>query len=128
MDSSESSIEVEISNHLLVDTAELLSETVATLYDLPTKPPSLYVDLEGFDLCRYGRVSLVSIYASPLKKAFIIDVHVLKDSAFTTGASNNPERTLKTLLEDEEIPKVLFDCRNDGDALYNLHNVNMAGE
>ncbi|KAG8847470.1 hypothetical protein FRB96_001611 [Tulasnella sp. 330] len=111
----------------LVDTVEHLDKVLATLYPLPSVPPSLFLDLEGHDLCRHGRISLISIFAEPLQRTFLVDVQVLGESAFTTPSAASEEQTLKSLLQDPSIPKVLFDCRNDADALFNLYKVDMKG-
>ena len=114
-------------DYVLVNTPELLSQALADLHVQPVDPPSLYVDLEGTDLCRHGRIALITIYISPLEKTYLIDVTALGEIAFTTPALDEGETTLKTLLEDEHTPKVLFDCRNDSDALYNLYKVDISG-
>lgn len=111
----------------LVDTVDQLAKVLAALYPLPNASPSLYLDLEGHDLCRHGRISLISIFAEPLQKTFLIDVHVLGELAFTIPSAVSDEQTLKSLLQDPSIPKVLFDCRNDADALYNIYKVDMKG-
>jgi hypothetical protein len=43
----------------LVDTSEAIAELVDSLVDLQTSSPSLYIDIEGVKLCRYGLVSIV---------------------------------------------------------------------
>ncbi|KAG8910881.1 hypothetical protein FRC01_006070 [Tulasnella sp. 417] len=113
--------------YTLIDTPEALSTLLAKLYDLERTRPALFVDLEGFDLCRHGRIALITIHASPLEMTYLVDVTTLGEVSFTTEGENLPGKTLKSLLEDKEIPKVLFDCRNDADALYNLYKVDMAG-
>lgn len=113
--------------YTLIDTAEALSSLVSKLYELDHTRPALFVDLEGYDLCRHGRIALITIYASPLEMTYLVDVTVLGEVSFTTEGDNLPGKTLKTLLEDKAIPKVLFDCRNDSDALYNLYKIDMGG-
>lgn len=43
------------------------------------------------------------------------------------GVSTPGTVSLKTVLESESIPKVLFDARNDSDALYALYGVKLNG-
>ncbi|KAG8904828.1 hypothetical protein FRB99_001084 [Tulasnella sp. 403] len=118
-------------DYVVIDTVDGLVDTLDALYAVHTSPtdvPRLYVDLEGYDLCRHGRISLLAIHAEPLQKTFLIDVHVLGPLSFITpGVDAGKGKDLKMLLQDPEIPKVLFDCRNDSDALYNLYQVDMAG-
>lgn len=111
----------------VVDSVERLSEVVPTLFHLATNPPSLYIDLEGRDLCRHGKISLISIFAAPLQKVFLIDVHVLGADAVGSPSESGGRNNLRILLENKSIPKVLFDCRNDADALYNLFKVDLGG-
>lgn len=51
-----------------MDTEELLSKSLDTMLTLPTSPPSLYIDLEGIDLCRAGTISILQIYAAPIHR------------------------------------------------------------
>ncbi|KAG8995837.1 hypothetical protein FRB90_000081 [Tulasnella sp. 427] len=104
-----------------------LSSLIPKLYELDRTRPALFVDLEGFDLCRHGRIALITIYASPMAMTYLVDVTTLGEASFTIEGENTPGKTLKSLLEDKFVPKVLFDCRNDSDALYNLYKVDMAG-
>eukprot|EP00667_Euglena_gracilis_P018427 EG_transcript_19557 len=50
---------------------------------------------------------------------YLIDVLVLKRAAFGQG--------MKELLEDPEFPKVMFDCRQDSDALFHQYGVRLCG-
>jgi exonuclease 3'-5' domain-containing protein 1 len=58
---------------------------------------------------------LIDLETSP-KEVYLIDVHTLGEEAFDTAGVG--EITLKDILQDEEIPKVFFDVRNDSDALF----------
>ncbi|KAG8992270.1 hypothetical protein FRB90_001052 [Tulasnella sp. 427] len=113
--------------YTLIDTPKALSSLIPKLYEFDRTHPALFVDLEGFDLCRHGRISLITIYASPMAMTYLVDVTTLGEASFTTEGESTPGKTLKSLLEDKSVPKVLFDCRNDSDALYNLYKVDMAG-
>ena len=55
----------------------------------------------------------------------LIDVLVLGKPAFTTALNNG--KTLKSILEDPDIPKCAWDVRNDADALWALYHVGLAG-
>ncbi|KAL2168304.1 hypothetical protein VTG60DRAFT_169 [Thermothelomyces hinnuleus] len=114
----------------LVDTAAAVSALVDVLYAQPTAPPSLYVDLEGINLSRYGSISILQIYVHPLDRAYLVDIHTLGRTAFCTpGAASaaSAGRTLRDLLEDGAVPKVFFDVRNDSDALYSHFGVRLEG-
>ena len=113
-------------NCILVDNPTILSQTITELYSLPkTLTPSLYVDLEGIDLCRNGSISIIQVYASPTSKTYLIDVFTMGALAFSTPSTNG--LTLKSLLEDASIMKAFYDCRNDNDALWNLYQIDTAG-
>ena len=95
------------------------------LNDLPTKPPSLYIDVEGINLSRYGSVSILQLLVHPRKQTFLLDVHTLGAKAFTTAGTNG--QTMKDILESDSIPKAFFDVRNDSDALFHLFSIKLAG-
>ena len=79
--------------------------------------PTMYIDLEGVNLCREGSLSILTLLIDtgiPTRRVYLIDVHVLGAQAFnTTGIKQ--KKTLKDILQDEKIPKVFFDVRNDSD-------------
>ena len=91
--------------------------------------PTMYIDLEGVNLCREGSVSVLTLLIDtgiPTQRVCLIDVHVLGAQAFnTTGVEQ--KKTLKDILQDEKIPKVFFDVRNDSDALFAHFSVQMQG-
>ncbi|OBT68818.1 hypothetical protein VE03_02086 [Pseudogymnoascus sp. 23342-1-I1] len=91
--------------------------------------PTMYIDLEGVDLCREGSVSILTLLIdtgiSVTTRVCLIDVHLLGLQAFnTTGIK---QKTLKDILQDEKIPKVFFDVRNDADALFAHFGVALQG-
>jgi exonuclease 3'-5' domain-containing protein 1 len=110
----------------LVDTEAKVASLIEKLHDLPTSPPSLYIDLEGVNLSRLGSISILQICILPLDESYLVDVHTLKEKAFLHPASKN-NQTLLGILESSHIPKVFFDVRNDSDALFSHFNVKLAG-
>ncbi|TLS27186.1 hypothetical protein PpBr36_05564 [Pyricularia pennisetigena] len=111
----------------LVDTTKRLADVLDSLLPLSTKPPSLYVDLEGINLSRMGTISILQIYAAPLDHVYLIDVHTLGSDTFTTKSCGSTGQTLKQILESPSIPKVFFDVRNDSDALFAHFQVGLQG-
>ncbi|KFY91373.1 hypothetical protein V498_05510 [Pseudogymnoascus sp. VKM F-4517 (FW-2822)] len=107
----------------LVDSREAVAHLVDSLLDLPASPPSISIDIEGVNLCRSGSISILQILVLPHDKTYLVDVHVLKDDAFTTVGEEG--QTLKDVLESATIPKVFFDVRNDSDALFSHFGVNL---
>jgi exonuclease 3'-5' domain-containing protein 1 len=55
----------------------------------------------------------------------LIDVFILRKLAFTTASNNG--KTLKSILEDPDVPKCAWDVRNDADALWALYHIGLAG-
>ncbi|KIV95366.1 hypothetical protein PV10_03031 [Exophiala mesophila] len=81
--------------------------------------PTLYIDLEGVNLCRVGSLSIFTLLIDidiPTIRVYLIDVHSLDSRASNTAGIK--QQTLKDVLQDERIPKVFFDVRNDSDALF----------
>ena len=109
----------------IVDSRASLIRLVNTLVNLPTNPFSLYVDLEGVNLCRHGSISILELFVLPQNHVYLIDIHTLGDKAFSTKAKNG--RSLKTILESRTVPKVFFDVRNDSDALFSHFRIRHAG-
>ncbi|KAH8809264.1 hypothetical protein F5884DRAFT_398396 [Xylogone sp. PMI_703] len=72
--------------------------------------PTMYIDLEGVNLCREGSLSILTLLidtGGPTRRVCLIDVYSLGLRAFnTTGVKG---KTLKDILQDEKIPKVFFD-------------------
>lgn len=126
----------------LVDDTDTLKLCLADLYATPA-PAAIAIDLEGIDLCRHGKISIIQLYAHKSKTVWIIDVTTLKDDAF--DEKDDRGYSLRGLLEDKDIKKVrlfcscsfsrvdsirlqvFFDVRNDSDALYKHYNVNLKG-
>lgn len=108
-------------------TPSLISSVPALREFLSSIPPSstLYLDLEGNSLSRHGTISILTILIHPSRIIRLIDILILGNSAFTTPSTNN--KTLKTILEDPQTPKYLWDVRNDADALWAHYQVDLAG-
>ncbi len=98
---------------------------IQTIQNLPTDSPSIYIDLEGIRLSRQGSISLITIFAQSRNCAYLVDVHSLQSSAFSTEAPDGT--TLKSILESPAIIKVFFDLRNDSDALHHHYGVRLRG-
>eukprot|EP00929_Paragymnodinium_shiwhaense_P112242 TRINITY_DN80508_c0_g1_i1.p1 TRINITY_DN80508_c0_g1~~TRINITY_DN80508_c0_g1_i1.p1 ORF type:complete len:394 (+),score=22.97 TRINITY_DN80508_c0_g1_i1:68-1249(+) len=102
-------------NYAVLSDERAIRRACLELQGCPGKVISL--DCEGKDLGRDGVLSLVQA-ASP-GAAYIFDVHATGGAAFDWG--------LRSLLEDPSLMKLMFDCRNDADALQHLHNVHLRG-
>lgn len=113
--------------YTIVDSAATLSTALCSLVlSSVSDKPALYVDLEGINLCRNGSISIVQIYQSVEAHVYLIDVHTLSKTAFSTTSADGGI-TLKDILESRTSRKAFFDVRNDSDALYNLYDVYLQG-
>ncbi len=109
----------------IVDSLTTLVALLDCLENIPTQPPSLYVDLEGVRLSRHGSISIMQIYVLPRTHVFLVDIHVLQGKAFSIP--NRYGTTLRSVLESGLVPKVFFDVRNDADALFAHFQISMQG-
>ena len=109
----------------LVDSTSSISSLVDGIMDLPINPPSLYFDLEGIRLSREGSISIFQLLVQPRNHVYLIDIHILGSTAFTTAGSSG--KTFKDILQSSTIPKVCFDVRNDSDALFAHFGVALSG-
>lgn len=110
---------------IVVDSATTLISLLDNIIGLAVDPPSLYIDLEGVKLGRYGSISIISLYIAPTKKIYLIDIHRLGKTAFST--TNSSATSLKTILKSPTIPKVFFNIRNDSDALFSHFQISVNG-
>lgn len=116
----------------LIDTPEAVSSMIDELSELPvppgvpSSPPSIYMDLEGINLCRYGTVSILQVHSRPTKKNYLVDIMTLGKAAFETSGTRT-SNTFKSILESLYIPKVFFDVRRDSDALYHHFHITLRG-
>ncbi|ESZ93891.1 hypothetical protein SBOR_5712 [Sclerotinia borealis F-4128] len=116
----------------IINTAKQIGDLVDCLVLCHASPkpyePIMYIDLEGVNLCREGSLSILTLLIDtgiPSISVYLIDVHLLGSQAFnTTGIKR---RTLKEILQDENISKVFFDVRNDSDALFAHFGVALQG-
>lgn len=116
----------EVPSYTFVDSESALVSVLDCLVDLPVTPPSIYVDLEGVRLSRYGTISIMQIFILPQDHTYLIDVHRLQDRTFSI-VGERKDNTLRQILESQYIPKVIFDVRNDSDALFHLFGIRLAG-
>nr|POF11242.1 hypothetical protein CFP56_76042 [Quercus suber] len=109
----------------LVDTEQAIKDLINTLPHRDHGVPSLYLDIEGQNLSRDGTISLLTILVEAQQEVYLVDVTVLKESAFNTAAADG--RTLRSILESDSVTKVFFDIRNDSDALFGLFGIQVKG-
>jgi exonuclease 3'-5' domain-containing protein 1 len=115
----------------VINTTEQIGDLVYLLIFGHARPalssPAMYIDLEGVNLCREGSVSILTLLidTGTSTSVYLIDVHTLGAQAFNVAGARR--KTLKDILQDETIPKVFFDVRNDSDALFAHFGVALQG-
>lgn len=115
--------------YTFVDTPDGVSRLISAIRlvwpirDLLTRPPSLYIDLEGINLGRNGTISILQIHLRDGRHTYLLDVHTLGALAFTTAQRG---LTLKYILESPSVPKAIFDVRNDSAALWAQFGIRLA--
>ena len=77
----------------------------------------LAVDCEGESLSRKGALTIITVATE--EKAYIFDVLKLGEAVFSSG--------LGEILEDRSREKLMFDCRQDSDALWHQFSVKLTG-
>lgn len=130
----------------IVDSVSTLQSALHDIAELPgftIGPPAIFIDLEGIKLSRNGSISILSLYNVPKNTVYLIDVHTLGAAAFSTKYSSFSESigdqqavgdepdvtgtTLKDVLQSPTITKVIFDVRNDSDALFSHYQISLDG-
>lgn len=110
---------------IVVDSATSLLSLLDNLTSLLFGHHLLYIDLNGVKLGPHGSISIVSLHVTTIKKLYLIDICRLGKSAFSTR--NKAATSLKTVLESQIIPKVIFDIRNLSAALFSHFQISVDG-
>ncbi|KAH8669141.1 ribonuclease H-like domain-containing protein [Xylariales sp. PMI_506] len=111
--------------YILADTTSAIVDMVKVIQSGTASGQSLFLDLEGVNLCRYGTISIVTIFIEAVNRVYLVDVHALGTMAFNTATDE--ATSLKTILESPSITKVFFDVRNDSDAMHHHFGICLAG-
>jgi exonuclease 3'-5' domain-containing protein 1 len=94
-----------------------LSLVIEEIRQAIQKGETIAVDCAGVELSHFGSVTLINIAVSG--QVYLIDVLKICNTAYDGG--------LCSILEDRSIQKLMFDCREDADALKHLYNVRLDG-
>ena len=104
-------------DYRLVDDEASLKEALSELKGDLERNTRLAVDCEGVNLSRKGALTIITVATE--EKAYIFDVLTLGKAVFTGGFGE--------ILEDKSREKLMFDCRQDSDALWHQFNVKLTG-
>ena len=88
----------------LVDCIETLNECISDISPSLDNTRKLAIDLEGVDLCRYGRISILQILAAHSSIIWLVDITTLGRVAFEHV--DNEGCSLRSILEGGETQKV----------------------
>lgn len=109
-----------------VDSSSTLYELLENLRFIPKSSPPLFIDLEGINLGRNGSISILSLYAVHKGMIYLVDVYNLGNAAFSNPQPGK-HTSLRAILESPSIRKVMFDVRNDSDALFSHYDIRLDG-
>ena len=104
-------------DYKLVDDEASLKETLSELKGKLERNTILAVDCEGVSLSRKGELTIITVATED--KAYIFDVLKLGQAVFTGS--------LGEILEDKSREKLMFDGRQDSDALWHQFNIKLTG-
>lgn len=99
-----------------------LQECKAAVKQLSQKK-YIALDLEGVRLSRHGRVCLVQM--ASLDAVYLFDIVARGKNDWALARQMFYYGGLKELMENDQITKVMHDCRHDSDALYNQFGVKL---
>jgi len=104
-------------DYILVDDELSLKDAMAEIKQKMERKSLLAVDCEGVSLSRKGKLTITTVATE--EKVYIFDVLKLGQTVFSSG--------LGEILEDKSRKKLMFDCRQDSDALWHQFNVKLTG-
>lgn len=106
-------------NYKVVDEQRTLKDAISNLKRKTKHDSSRFiaVDCEGVSLSRHGALTIITVATE--EEVYIFDVYKLGKFIFSCGLSQ--------ILEDKSCTKLMFDCREDSDALWHQFNVRMTG-
>ena len=105
-------------DYRLVDSDTGLQDAISEIKQkIAERIALLAVDCEGNSLSREGVLTIITVATE--EKVYIFDVQKLGQATFSSG--------LGEILEDESRKKLMFDCRQDSDALWHQFKVKLSG-
>ena len=105
-------------DYRLVDSDTGLQDAISEIKQkIAERIALLAVDCEGNSLSREGALTIITVATE--EKVYIFDVQKLGQATFSSE--------LGEILEDESRKKLMFDCRQDSDALWHQFKVKLSG-
>lgn len=90
---------------VIVDTTTTIDQCLADISPVVgPQPYKLAIDLEGVDLCRHGRISIVQIFADTSNIIWLVDITTLGRLAF--DHKNTSGQSLREVFQNPITKKV----------------------
>ena len=102
---------------VLCDTTSKMKSLLDEIESLPNSRRVLYLDFEGIDLSRSGKLCLGQLTYPASRSVYFLDFVVLGKELLSVRSSSG-SCNLREILEGTTFSKVWFDPRSDVDALY----------
>ncbi|KAI0116226.1 hypothetical protein F4776DRAFT_315616 [Hypoxylon sp. NC0597] len=105
-----------------VNSPKALVSLLDNIQGLPTERPSLFLDIERINK---ANITFLCLFI-PLKQ-IIYRIKIDGDRSMDLTTTNASGESLKSILESESIPKVVFDVRTLSNTMFRLHNISLDG-
>ncbi|KAK5942005.1 hypothetical protein PMZ80_005956 [Knufia obscura] len=114
--------------HVNVTTVRGVRKMVTELAKIAHDPrkPTIGFDCEGDNLGRYGTTCYIQIRDYTKQQTYLVDLLFLGQAAWETVGCDETT-TLRTIFENQNIVKIIFDVRGDSNALYKDYKIRLAG-
>lgn len=112
------------SSYIYVTNSSSLKAMVNQLAGLPDTEPYIGFDLEANKLGHQSPLCIIQIRDFFNSQTFIVDLLVLGKKVFSTKAG---KASLRSILEDAKVEKLIFDVRQDSCALYGNMGIKLKG-
>ncbi|RFN52406.1 putative 3 -5 exonuclease protein [Fusarium flagelliforme] len=101
-----------------------LEQLLKTLDGLPTKPPSIYLDVSSSNQEELLNLQLLVL---PTNEIYVVDIKSLGTTALSAVGEEGEFQSLRLVLESKTITKVGFDIRDMSRLLFHQFNVSLGG-
>jgi exonuclease 3'-5' domain-containing protein 1 len=108
----------------IIKNSKGLEQLLKTLDGLPTKPPSIYLDVSSSNQEELLNLQLLVL---PTNKIYVVDIKSLGTTALSAVGEEGEFQSLRLVLESKTITKVGFDIRDMSRLLFRQFNVSLGG-
>ncbi|KAJ4110258.1 hypothetical protein NW768_012018 [Fusarium equiseti] len=108
----------------IVKGTEGLKRMLKELDGLPTKPPSIYLDVSSSNQEELLNLQLLVL---PTNKIYVVDIKNLGTTALSAVGEEGEFQSLRLVLESKNVTKVGFDIRDMSRLLFRQFNVSLGG-